>query len=104
MFLNIGKRLWLAGLALVPVVGVGQGVLVDPESVTVCLGEEALFTSSVVAGLSGWYINGIAISTFLSPEDRAFVRRFEEIDADGAHKLTKLQDSHKLICGCPEVS
>ena len=48
-------RLWV--LTLCPVVGVGQEILVDPEDVTVCVGEVAEFTSVVRGPISSWRID-----------------------------------------------
>ena len=65
MFLNIGKRLWLAALALWPVVGWGQPRIIQhPQNATVCVGEVATFTSETNSGFAGWYINGTVLEDF----------------------------------------
>ena len=61
MFMEVGKRFgWLAGLALVPVVGWGLEIIRDPEDATVCVGERATFSSEINSNraVTGWYING----------------------------------------------
>ena len=81
---------WLAGLALYPVVGWGQEVLIHPQNVTVCWGEEAVFNSTTRAGFGGWYINGIEIDIFLTPEEAGFVRPTKNIDGSGSSRRTDL--------------
>ena len=49
---------WLAGLALVPVVGWGQVVLTHPQDMTVCLRENATFTSEGTGDQLSWLLNG----------------------------------------------
>ena len=60
MFMKVGKRFgWLAGLAFCPMAGWGQEIIRDPQNATVCIGEEATFTSETKSELWGWIINGI---------------------------------------------
>ena len=77
MFLSISKKQfgWLAGLALYPVVGVGQQprFIIHPQSMTVCTGESAMFTVSAEADFVGqidWFINGVE-TYFLPDEEQA---------------------------------
>ena len=60
MFLNIGKRLWLAALTL-PLQGFGQEIIRDPQNATVCVGGVARFTSETTGGLIGWLIDNVII-------------------------------------------
>ena len=71
MFLNIGKQfVWLAGLALCPMLGWGQEFLVHPQSMTVCVGEKATFTSLTLGGVGvGWFINGVEVASFSLSEN-----------------------------------
>ena len=47
---------WLAGLALCPVLG--QEIIEHPQDQTVCVGENAIFTTATVGDLTYWLING----------------------------------------------
>ena len=81
MILKSGKWFgWLVGLALWPVLGWGQEILVDPQNATVCLGEEAIFTSSARGGFAGWHINDIGIDDFFSPDERKFFKLSKNIN------------------------
>ena len=59
MFMKVGKKWfgWLAALALWPVVGWGQVIVVPPRNTTVCVGESTAFVSKAHGGVPGWYIN-----------------------------------------------
>ena len=85
MFLNIGKRLWLAVLTL-PLQGFGQEIIRDPQNATVCAGEEAFFESETDDGNAGWIINGINAEESLP--DRGFIELLSRITSDFTTILT----------------
>ena len=63
MFMKVRRKLfgWLAMLALYPVVGWGQEesrIIQHPQTMTVCAGERAVFTSETDGGVTGWLVNG----------------------------------------------
>ena len=79
MFMKVRKKWfsWLVGLALSPMVGWGQPrIITHPQNVTVCMGEDAVFTGRAIVSNTAqtlhWRFNGTPHS-FLPTEKRDLI-------------------------------
>ena len=90
MFMKVGKRFgWLAGLALCPVVGLGQVIIEHPQNQTVCVGESAVFTSETDGGFPDWYFNDIA-RPMLPPEISSYIHRADGVNTKNGTTIESL--------------